>query len=229
MKVRNGFVSNSSSSSFIMGNSTTASAMYDLIRAVLRDCEIYFNPVSTSDNNFIRTFESEYEILTWLSQNLDCDEPLLFSGTCNYETFMIKDKSTGRILVDTCNNHDWTGLDIINHNDDDNDGTHQRYQGYEAKYKDEHCEFGPCSSCEEAECPDHIQDMVDGDEKDLDHPKYRVIYIDVRTRARETEALYFFKKYAHMGFYDKIPGTNKPWSIEILELLAQGVAQEEFL
>jgi len=94
MKIRNGFVSNSSSSSFIISGSAYKSVSeLASIRIKLRDL----------DNN-----ESEIDHITRIEErnlkNLKYskDIPMAFDS-CNYETYIVK--QNGKYYVNTCNNH----------------------------------------------------------------------------------------------------------------------------
>lgn len=87
MKIRNGFVSNSSSSSFVViGEDTVVSTAINMIPA--RE----WGPRDTKLINILRSYKG--------SPNT----PIAFSS-CNYNTFIKKVKGT--IFVETCNNHEW--------------------------------------------------------------------------------------------------------------------------
>jgi len=100
MKIRSGFVSNSSSSSFILNHPmTTAEVATIMLYEVKKDWMSYPDP-SIPDN-----FQ---DAISWLKDNQNYDEPILFPWSCNYETFIWR--NTRGICVDTCNNHSWTVL-----------------------------------------------------------------------------------------------------------------------
>lgn len=87
MKIRNGFVSNSSSSSFILNADGNT----------VRDIALLMIPQ--------RNWPNDYDLISRI-QKLTCDPdlPITFS-TCNYDTFIIK---IGKyIYVNTCHNHDF--------------------------------------------------------------------------------------------------------------------------
>jgi len=95
MKIRQGFVSNSSSSSFVIeaaNKQTVLSVAFDMV------------PARNWDN---RDTELQEKLLSF---NGDPDTPIAFKS-CNYDTFIIKEKNL--IFVDTCNNHPW--YDFINY------------------------------------------------------------------------------------------------------------------
>jgi len=116
MKTRIGFVSNSSSSSFVIWNSerTTAQVMRDMLKLV--KAEWKEEKVGRKPINAIT------KCIKWLQTNYRKDMPLLYPGTCNYETWIYKDKY-GNLFVETCNNHDgnWQSMDNIIPLGDDND------------------------------------------------------------------------------------------------------------
>ena len=91
MKTRQGFVSNSSSSSFILSKDSYDS-VFDLAKEMIpaRDWE--------SDNDLIKKIE-EAEI-----RGMDPNTSISFNS-CNYETYIVKYKDY--YLISTCNNHCW--------------------------------------------------------------------------------------------------------------------------
>ena len=113
MKVRYGFVSNSSSSSFVVHNPdrTTAQTMREMLKLVRaegveeRYGKQYINPIT--------------KCIIWLQSHPKTDKPLLYPNTCNYETWVYKNKN-GDLCIDTCNNHDsnWESMDFDYRNDD---------------------------------------------------------------------------------------------------------------
>ena len=105
MKVRQGFVSNSSSSSFIIRQESYDS-VFDLAKTMIpaREWE-------ESDPDLIKKIE-EAEI-----KGMDPNTSLSF-GSCNYETYIVKHKDY--YLVSTCNNHRWEDhIDSLGHFPDD--------------------------------------------------------------------------------------------------------------
>lgn len=92
MKVRIGFVSNSSSSSFVIPKKEYSS-VFDLAKKMIpsRDWQ-------DSDNELIRKIE-ESEI-----RGMDKNTSICFQS-CNYETYIVLYKDY--YLVSTCNNHSW--------------------------------------------------------------------------------------------------------------------------
>lgn len=102
MKVRNGFVSNSSSSSFLVNDrgiktiGECAYCMIGLIAQRYNEREWDFSPA------FVYA-------LYWLEQNTQYDDPIMFPWSINEETWIWKNNKG--ICVDTCNNHPW--YDVI--------------------------------------------------------------------------------------------------------------------
>ncbi|MFC1454139.1 hypothetical protein ACFLQL_03065 [Verrucomicrobiota bacterium] len=97
MKIRNGFVSNSSSSSFVLKGISikeVASKMLDIVIAEWEDGK-----------------QDSYKYFQELTNNLEAareDKPITLPS-CNYDTYICK-LTNGNIYVSTCNNHDWTDL-----------------------------------------------------------------------------------------------------------------------
>ena len=87
MKIRSGFVSNSSSSSFILDGKNNT----------VRDIALLMIP--------IREWDGDQELMERV-RNLTCDPdlPIQFS-TCNYDTLI--SKRDGYIFVATCHNHEF--------------------------------------------------------------------------------------------------------------------------
>jgi len=100
MKIRQGFVSNSSSSSFILGCETTAEALGEILDALELEGELWTSPDVQKAREFLEQVGKGF------------NEPIIYPYTINYETLIYPE---GRyIRVDTCNNHDWTEyLDIV--------------------------------------------------------------------------------------------------------------------
>lgn len=98
MKTRQGFVSNSSSASFIVAEeklTTTARVALMMLSVVMEEYE---------QEGWDVEDEME-EAIEFLSENTDYDKPICFPWGINYETFIIRVEEG--IHVDTCNNHPW--------------------------------------------------------------------------------------------------------------------------
>lgn len=136
MKIRNGFVSNSSSSSFVVTRSgaTTAEVAIMMLFEVLSDGMEYDFYESDRDG-IIRA------AIDWLDRNQQYNEPIWIPWTCNYSTYIWRNDY---ICVDTCNNQCW---DCVGPKDDighhcrppigkDDDPEDKFYEGREGKYLD---------------------------------------------------------------------------------------------
>ena len=99
MKIRKGFVSNSSSSSFIVeGSATIAQVALAMMYEIRSDWE-------SSNYDSWDPPKRFYEALKWVSENQNYDKPLLIPWSTNEETFIWR--ANDGIMVKTCNNHDW--------------------------------------------------------------------------------------------------------------------------
>jgi len=103
MKIRSGFVSNSSSSSFIISDKSFKS---------VRDLATYMINVKYEqyiDNDMKNKEYDAYSITEYNSyinilKNIDENQAITFQS-CNYDTYI--KKVADRYLVSTCNNEDW--------------------------------------------------------------------------------------------------------------------------
>jgi len=97
MKTRQGFVSNSSSSSFIIqGDKRTT---WDVAKEMLQQ-----RADDSHDEDSSYNIDVEERIRQIENLNLPVDTPFTMHS-CNYETYIFK--YDGKILIDTCNNHAW--------------------------------------------------------------------------------------------------------------------------
>ena len=140
MKIRNGFVSNSSSSSFIIArkNATTAEVALFMLFEVLSDS------IEWESDDIIEE-DREQKIraaIKWLDKNQQYNEPIFIPWTCNYSTFIWRNKY---ICVDTCNNHDFKcagpEYDYLHHykgrhNCDGDERQDKFYEGHHDLYLD---------------------------------------------------------------------------------------------
>jgi len=102
VKIRTGFVSNSSSSSFVITDSgikTTAETAWMMLSVVLED-------ICDREADFDSWIKEVGRALKFLESNLNLDEPITFPWSINEETYIWKN-SEDKICVDTCNNHPW--------------------------------------------------------------------------------------------------------------------------
>lgn len=105
MKIRNGFVSNSSSSSFIVKAKSSMEAYYKMLKAYNEDQNASWGCDGRSDDKFINT------------HNMKFNGGIFIPYTCNYETY-IYPSDNGECHVETCNNHDWSDI-ILRYVDED--------------------------------------------------------------------------------------------------------------
>ena len=100
MKIRNGFVANSSSSSFVVPfkKITTLQVAKHMVNVVHRDNNNWNKNTSSSIKENLKALVEDCK-----SKKIS-DPPIMF-GSCNYDTKIIKYK--GRIFVTTSNNHSW--------------------------------------------------------------------------------------------------------------------------
>lgn len=106
MKIRNGFVSNSSSSSFII-NKNAYNSVFDLATAMINirnenDWPEQKSPTELERLNIAR------------SKSCNTNHPVVFP-TINYSTHICISHETGNYIVSTCNNTEWPLDGIMTH------------------------------------------------------------------------------------------------------------------
>ena len=129
MKVRQGFVSNSSSTSFVIKEEsikTTAECALQMLKIVKDD---YFDEDRESIIEGIRKYSNGKILMAikWLQNNIKYDGNIYFPWSINYKTYIWKNNNG--IFVDTCNNHYW-------HNHFAVDSRMDHYCWYTSKYND---------------------------------------------------------------------------------------------
>lgn len=106
MKIRNGFVSNSSSSSFII----TADKVNEYGLNTVKVAIEFLKEQRESLKEYIKIKEvhNRYRnAFKWLEKNKETKEnPPISFNSCNYETFIWK-RTDGCIQINTCNNVNW--------------------------------------------------------------------------------------------------------------------------
>jgi len=111
MKIRGGFVSNSSSSSFIVKDHDLDTTGKVALMMVAKIAEEWVAEGEQTTNELERAIDFLYE-------NLNIDDPICFPWSTNYETFIWR-RSDGSIFVDTCNNNDWIDVLDVEYSDID--------------------------------------------------------------------------------------------------------------
>lgn len=101
MKIRNGFVSNSSSSSFIVGADTTMDVFKMMLPAIRDDYMGYHDGEKAWDK-----FHAKRVLRFLESHDPDFNGGIVIPFTCNFETYIFPARN-GRCYVETCNNHEW--------------------------------------------------------------------------------------------------------------------------
>ena len=96
MKVRNGFVSNSSSSSFVVTNQTVRAFAEQVVKLMYDD----------SSEGYINSKEWK-ALKTAECKKLNPNIPIRIA-TCNYDTYIYPFHNY--LIVSTCNNYDWSVL-----------------------------------------------------------------------------------------------------------------------
>lgn len=105
MKIRTGFVSNSSSSSFVVYNTTTSQVTLEMLEIINQDWKEY-------DENK-RNHPKYKEVKKFLKSQPNLDGNIIIPWSTNYATYIFKDRRKEPICINTCNNHDWGSSEKI--------------------------------------------------------------------------------------------------------------------
>ena len=103
MKIRTGFVSNSSSSSFIISDKSFKSVRDLALYMINRKYEQYMG-YGDRDKQHDKYRTKENELYINRLKNIDENQSVTFQS-CNYDTYI--KKVSDCYLVSTCNNEDW--------------------------------------------------------------------------------------------------------------------------
>lgn len=96
MKQRNGFVSNSSSASFVINRKDFLTV--DALKHIVEEHNKDWNGYEEKDHPKYK------DMLKWIGEHPTFDNPLLYPWTTNYETWIWRGKNS-ILYVNTCNNH----------------------------------------------------------------------------------------------------------------------------
>jgi len=109
MKLRSGFVSNSSSSSFIASDKTMSTSE---IAELMTQIVIFDYLEEEGDSDWVKEIKAiQLKIIELCEQEYDGN--ILLPFTCNYQTLIYRDGKGGDILIKTCNNHPFYDLKTL--------------------------------------------------------------------------------------------------------------------
>lgn len=116
MKIRSGFVSNSSSSSFIVNTSDTGKLALDMLKIQINEWKGYIENArndrfNTERREHLRILEKYMKRLEKYIEDNQGKPIFIHFPSCNYDTYIMPTED-GRCYVATCNNTDWE--DAIN-------------------------------------------------------------------------------------------------------------------
>jgi len=103
MKIRSGFVSNSSSSSFVVNAKSSMEVYLKMIGVVYEEYKDYDDGAwwkQHHEENVMRFDESHDDTF---------NEGIIIPFTCNFETYIFPAQN-GQCYVETCNNHPWESV-----------------------------------------------------------------------------------------------------------------------
>jgi hypothetical protein len=103
MKIRSGFVSNSSSSSFIVNAKSSMEVFLKMIGVVYDEYKEY-------DEGAWWKKHHEENVMRFIEEHADkFNEGIIIPFTCNFATYIFPARN-GQCYVETCNNHPWESV-----------------------------------------------------------------------------------------------------------------------
>lgn len=105
MKQRKGFVSNSSSSSFVIPSCDDNIDFKDVFSVAIYMIGCRDGWEEKDNNKLIKKLEKA------LADGIITKDTNLMFRTCNYDTYIVKDYNYDKIYISTCNNHDFNHLE----------------------------------------------------------------------------------------------------------------------